>query len=104
MKAKTAMQDLKDDLIETIKISKEALEDLENKELAQEIHLYVEATLRMTIQRIDNELLKTERNQIEKSFNEGWLQCNIHELPEKSRKHFKTANEYFDFTYTQSSE
>ena len=46
--------------------------------------------------------LHLEKEQIEKSFNEGWLQCNIHELPEKSRKHFKTANEYFDFTYTQS--
>jgi hypothetical protein len=104
MKQKTAMQDLKDDLIETIKTSKEALEDLQNKELAQEIHLYVEATLRMIIQRLDNELLKTEKEQIEKSFNEGWLQCNIDGLPEKSRKHFKTADEYFDFTYTQSSE
>lgn len=45
-----------------------------------------------------------EKEQIEKSFDEGWLQCNIYELPEKSRKHFKTANDYFDFTYTQSSE
>jgi len=45
-----------------------------------------------------------EKQQIEKSFNEGWLQCNIDGLPEKSRKHFKTADEYFDFTYTQSSE
>ena len=45
-----------------------------------------------------------EKEQIEKSFDEGWLQCNINELPEKSRKHFKTANDYFDFTYTQSSE
>lgn len=43
-----------------------------------------------------------EKEQIEKSFDEGWLQCNINELPEKSRKHFKTANDYFDFTYTQS--
>lgn len=45
-----------------------------------------------------------EKEQIEKSFDEGWLQCNIYELPEKSRKHFKTANDYFDFNYTQSSE
>ena len=45
-----------------------------------------------------------EKEQIEKSFDEGWLQCNINELPEKSRKHFKTATDYFDFTYTQSSE
>ena len=45
-----------------------------------------------------------EKEQIEKSFDEGGLQCNINELPEKSRKHFKTANDYFDFTYTQSSE
>ena len=45
-----------------------------------------------------------EKEQIEKSYNEGWLQCNIEGLPEKSRKHFKTADEYFDFTYTQSSE
>ena len=45
-----------------------------------------------------------EKEHIEKSFNEGWLQCNIDGLHEKSRKHFKTADEYFDFTYTQSSE
>ena len=45
-----------------------------------------------------------EKEQIEKSFNEGWLQCNIYELPEKSRKHFKTANEYYYFTYTESTE
>ena len=45
-----------------------------------------------------------EKEQIEKSFDEGWLQCNIYGLPEKSRKHFKTATDYFDFTYTQSSE
>ena len=57
-------------------------------------------------EKISNEKLfkEIEKEQIEKSFDEGWLQCNIYELPEKSRKHFKTAKDYFGFTYTQSSE
>ena len=60
----TAMQYLKADLIETIEVSNESLEDLENKELAQEINFYVEAILRMIIQRIDDELLEMEKQQI----------------------------------------
>ena len=100
MKQKTAMQDLKDDLIETIKTSKEALEDLQNKELAQEIHLYVEATLRMIIQRLDNELLLTEQNQIR---NAHTNKCDFYSCEDK-KENCVCGLKYYERTYTQSSE
>ncbi len=45
---------------------------------------------------IDTQLLEMEKEQIIDSFHEGWLQCNIYGLPEKSRKHFETAEQYYN--------
>jgi hypothetical protein len=42
-----------------------------------------------------------EKKQIIDSFNEGWLQCNIYGLPEKSRKHFETAEQYYSETFSK---
>jgi hypothetical protein len=45
--------------------------------------------------------LEMEKKQIIDSFNEGWLQCNIYGLPEKSRKHFETAEQYYSETFSK---
>jgi predicted secreted protein len=42
-----------------------------------------------------------EKQQIINSFNEGWLQCNIYGLPEKSRKHFEDAEQYYNETFNK---
>ena len=44
-----------------------------------------------------------EKQQIIDAFNEGWLQCNIYGLPEKSRKHFETAEQYYNETFGEST-
>jgi DNA polymerase IIIc chi subunit len=36
-----------------------------------------------------------EKQQIEKAYNQGWLQCNIEDLPERSRKRFYDSEEYY---------
>ena len=39
--------------------------------------------------------LEMEKQQIEKAYNQGWLQCNIEDLPERSRKRFYDSEEYY---------
>ena len=46
-----------------------------------------------------NKSKEMEKEQIIDSFHEGWLQCNIYGLPEKSRKHFETAEQYYNETF-----
>ena len=75
-----------------------------NEIFKKDLSIVIDEKINPKMSKIITQAKEMEKEQIEKSFNEGWLQCNIYELPEKSRKHFKIANEYFDFTYTQSSE
>jgi hypothetical protein len=42
-----------------------------------------------------------EKKQIIDAFEEGYIQCNIYGLEEKSRKHFKSAEQYYKETYEQ---
>lgn len=72
--------------------------------LQESLSIHFSFEQKMQFEGLFQQAKEMEKEQIEKSFDEGWLQCNINELPEKSRKHFKTASDYFDFTYTQSSE
>jgi hypothetical protein len=50
-----------------------------------------------------NELIEQakemEKEQIEKAYNQGWLQCNIEDLPERSRKRFYDSEQYYQETY-----
>jgi cell division ATPase FtsA len=61
---KTAMQELKEDLFDTLTTSKEALEEIKEKSKAKEIYEYVEATLKLIIQEIENDYILKEKNQI----------------------------------------
>jgi hypothetical protein len=40
-----------------------------------------------------------EKEQIEKAYNQGWLQCIIEDLPERSRKRFETSEQYYQETF-----
>lgn len=68
---KTAMQELKEDLFDTLTTSKEALEEIEDKEKAKDIYRYLEATLKLIIQEIENDYMLKEKEQIETAFNDG---------------------------------
>jgi hypothetical protein len=61
---KTAMQDLKEDLQETINTSKDALLEIENEKIRSACQEVVRLTLKDIIKRIDNELLQMEKQQM----------------------------------------
>lgn len=61
---KTSMQELKEDLIDTIQEAKNSLNHIENIEIRNEIYKYVEATLKLIIQEIENDYIVKEKNQI----------------------------------------
>jgi hypothetical protein len=40
-----------------------------------------------------------EKQQIIDSYEEGYLQCTIYGLPQKSRKHFEDSEQYYNETF-----
>jgi hypothetical protein len=93
MKQQTAMQELKEDLFDTIATSKEALEEIEDKSKAKEIFKYVEATLKLIIQEINNDYILKEKNQI--------IEARVKKPLDLE---YKEAEQYYKETYKQSSE
>jgi hypothetical protein len=67
----TAMQELKDDLILTKSRTKDSLSEIENQEIKDACIKVVEITLNSIIKRIDDELLKMEKNQIMSVYADG---------------------------------
>lgn len=63
-KKQTAMQDLRQDLIHAIDTAKDALEEIENETIRSACQEVARLTLKNIIQRIDEELLELEKQQI----------------------------------------
>jgi len=61
----TAMQDLRNDLVEIISSSSKALEEINNETIRFACQDVVKRTLNSIIKRIDEELLEMEEQQIE---------------------------------------
>lgn len=74
MKTKTAMQDLKEDLLESILKVNNRLDFLDNitdETVRNLCKVMVDTTLKGIIKRIDDELLDMERDQIYEAFYDG---------------------------------
>lgn len=92
---KTAMQNLKEDLLETIITGKEALNKIQDVNIKSACKTTLETTIKDIINRIDNELLEMEKEQIIDAFSA----INGFENLLK-----EDAEKYYNETYTQSSE
>jgi hypothetical protein len=60
---KTAMQELRDDLVMTLKTGDEALNEIKDKSIRESCQKVVQLTLESIIKRIDEELLEMEKEQ-----------------------------------------
>ncbi len=60
---KTAMQELRDDLVETLKTGDDALNEIKDKSIRESCQKVVQLTLESIIKRIDEELLEMEKEQ-----------------------------------------
>jgi hypothetical protein len=68
---KTAMQDLREDLQETINTARDSLLEIKNEGIRKACQEVVQLTLKNVIERIDEELLEMEKEQIENAFSDG---------------------------------
>jgi hypothetical protein len=67
----TAMQDLREDLQLTVETAKDALLEIENQEIREACQEVVRLTLNNIINRIDEELLEMEKQQIIDAYRKG---------------------------------
>jgi hypothetical protein len=80
---KTAMQELKEDLFDTLTTSKEALKEIEDKEKSKDIYKYLEATLRLIIKEIENYYILKEQEQIINAYTN---KCDFYSCEDKKEK------------------
>jgi actin-like ATPase involved in cell morphogenesis len=69
----TAMQDLREDLQLTVETAKDALLEIENQEIREACQEVVRLTLKNIINRIDEELLEMEKQQIIEAHTQGYV-------------------------------
>lgn len=69
---KTAMQELREDLERTILVVDNALNRIVNETTRDRCKTAAKIVINDVIRRIDNELLETEKQQIQKAYNEGF--------------------------------
>ena len=69
---RTAMQELRDDLVATLKTGDEALNEIQDISIRESCQKVVQLTLESIIKRIDEELLEMEKEQREKDFIAGY--------------------------------
>jgi serine/threonine protein kinase HipA of HipAB toxin-antitoxin module len=89
----TAMQDLKEDLQETINTAKDALLEIENVGIRIACQEVVRLTLKNIIKRIDDELLQIEKQQIIDAYDKGDIEGGYNS--------FVTGKQYYNETYNK---
>ena len=75
---RTAMQELRDDLVATLKTGDEALNEIQDISIRESCQKVVQLTLESIITRIDEELLEMEKEQMKKFY--GKLQVDENNL------------------------
>jgi hypothetical protein len=111
----TAMQDLKEDLEQSLAKINESFDEINNELIRDVVKEAIRITFVEIIKRIDEELLEVEKQQIEKSFNKGFKlafngcttlnleESQFNEWLEKSKKQrcqhdFVRTSDSFDLT------
>ena len=88
---KTAMQDLREDLQETINTARDSLLEIKNEGIRKACQEVVRLTLKNVIERIDEELLEMEKEQIEDAYSKGVddeYEYHINNEPRKNSKEY----------------
>lgn len=94
---KTAMQDLREDLVSTLPSSEQTLLEIENQQIREACQKVVRITLEAIIKRIDDELLEMEKQQIKDAFDGGWKRAN-----ETKDKSYTTSEDFGNNYYNKT--
>lgn len=90
----TAMQDLKKDLIKSIKKGENAINEIDNKIIRDACKKTFQLTMESVIKRIDDELLEKEKTQIINAWTNGKY---IYTLGNEDN--FEDAEQYYNETF-----
>lgn len=93
---KTAMQDLREDLQETINTARNSLLEIKNEGIRTACQEVVQLTLKNVIERIDEELLEMEKEQIEDAYSEGVYDEYEYHINNEPRKN---SEQYYNETF-----
>jgi hypothetical protein len=96
---KTAMQELRDDLVMTLKTGNEALNEIKDKSIRESCQKVVQLTLESIIKRIDEELLEMEKEQIKDAYLNG-----RYEADKIVMGHSFYAKQYYNETFKQQEQ
>lgn len=98
---KTAMQDLKEDLIETLSLAQEPLKEIIDPTTKEACVSVLKETINAIIERINNELLQTEKQQIIDSFNQGFREWESETMTSSKEdvSNFDDAINYYKKTF-----
>ena len=96
---KTAMQELRDDLVATLKTGDEALNEIQDISIRESCQKVVQLTLESIIKRIDEELLEMEKEQIEDAYLNG-----RYEADKIVMGHSFYAKQYYNETFKQQEQ
>jgi len=93
------MQELRDDLVETLKTGNEALNEIKDKSIRESCQKVVQLTLESIIKRIDEELLEMEKEQMID------FACDVYDLNYCKDKSFRNAAEQcYNETFKQEEQ
>jgi hypothetical protein len=95
---KTAMQELKSDLVLTKETTKNSFLEIKNQEIREVCIGVVEITLNAIIKRIDTELLEMEKEQIMDAYTDGKINGMDISHPLSIIKEI-TATDYYNETF-----
>ena len=90
----TAMQDLKEDLLESIVSGTEALQEIESELIKNTCVAMLERVMKNVVKRIDEELLEMEKQQIIDACNFGYYEGCAYMSDIKSK--YESFEQYYD--------
>ena len=88
----TAMQDLRQDLLDTIVTGSDALNEIEDEQIRNGAKTLFQTTINTIISRIDEELLEMEKQQIIDAYCDGRISVISHNIMSYEQYYNETFN------------
>jgi uncharacterized protein (UPF0335 family) len=95
---KTAMQELRDDLVATLKMGDEALNEIQDISIRESCQKVVQLTLESIIKRIDEELLEMEKEQIMRTARQCYFE-GVRKRTKTTEELIEYAEQYYNETF-----
>jgi NCAIR mutase (PurE)-related protein len=97
------MQELRDDLVATLKMGDEALNEIQDISIRESCQKVVQLTLESIIKRIDEELLEMEKEQIMRTARQCYFE-GVRKRAKTTEELIEYAEQYYNETFKQQEQ